>query len=89
MVPAGQPREDEEATVIAPSDPAHERAGIAEGGGDRNPSPPSGHTEETASEPPPDHPKPKTAHERVAEIPGLHHDAWDNIRRRAPDDATR
>jgi recombinational DNA repair protein RecT len=68
MVPAGQPREDEEATVIAPSHPAHERAGTAEGGGDRNPSPPSGHTDETASEPPPDPPKPKTAHERVAEI---------------------
>ena len=49
MVPAGQPREDEEATVIAPSNPAHERVGTAEGGGDRNPSPPSGHTAETAS----------------------------------------
>jgi recombinational DNA repair protein RecT len=68
MVPAGQPREDEEATVIAPSHPAHELVGTAEGGGDRNPSPPSDPTNETASEPPPDHPKPKTAHERVAEI---------------------
>ena len=49
-VPAGQPREDEEANVIAPSHPAHERAGTAEGGGDRNPSPPSGQVDETASD---------------------------------------